>query len=292
LKENLNKYQYVFLSRPHISIKYIDLIAKHSNAKTIYFGHDIHHLRLERESKLLNKNLDKEIAESKSQEKELWTKCDYSLYPSDEEVEYVKIHCEVAKAIEVPIYFYNEHETSEERNYKESKGILFVGNFNHPPNHDGLKWFLNKIFPKIRVVIPDVTLNICGSDIPESIKGLESDSIRVFENLEDAELEKQYLNNRLSIVPLRFGAGVKGKILESLYHRLPIVTTTIGTQGVPRANECSFISDGPIEFGKHCIELYSNGEKWQHFSESSRSVLLSKYSSTNATNILEKILNY
>ncbi|MBC2607228.1 glycosyltransferase [Pelagicoccus albus] len=289
LEENLNQFDYVFLSRPHISIKYIDLIKKQTRAKTIYFGHDIHHVRMKLE-KDFNPDISYEdILLTEKQEIDLWNECDYLLYPSSEEVEIISQAGFSEKAIEVPIYFYPENEEANRLPFEQAQDFLFVGNFNHPPNLDAIKWFISEIFPMILKALPNARLKIVGSAIPNEIKSLESDKLSIDTDVTDEELKNHYKQSRVSVVPLRFGAGVKGKVLESMFYQLPVVTTSFGAQGIPEIEKCAHITNDAEIFAKHCIELYTRRDTWNSYSNRSRVVLLKKYSMSNAENIFSSI---
>ncbi|EDY81662.1 glycosyl transferase, group 2 family protein [Verrucomicrobiia bacterium DG1235] len=289
LEENVHQYEYVFLSRPHISIKYIDLIKERSSAKTLYFGHDIHHLRLELEA--IYKDVEElKILKTRKQEIELWEKADYLLYPSKEEVDYIASKGFAEKAVEVPIYFYDPNSKPERLPFEESDGILFVGNFNHPPNLDGINWFFDEIYPKIRTKLPNVSITIAGSSIPSSIKSLSSKHISIRSNISDIELKIEYLSSKISIVPLRFGAGVKGKVLESLFYQTPIVTTSFGAQGIPCINECASITNSSTEFADKCYQLLNSELIWKERSEASFYILLKKYSTISCLDILKRLV--
>lgn len=290
MSQNCSVFDYVLLSRPHISIKHIETVRAHSQASILFFGHDMHHVRLELEQRRNTNITDSAINEMKACEMQLWEKSDYLLYPSAEEVDILEQNNFSAKAIEVPIYFFEKDKCINRLPFEESEGLLFVANFNHPPNLDGLLWFVEEILPTIRNAIDSAKLTIVGSAVPDSIKAIESKNIRIESNLSDEELEKRYLTSKVSVVPLRFGAGVKGKVLESLYYKTPLVTTDFGAQGVPDIQKTAFVTNDPHEFANACIKRYMDIETWERANQMAHDVLFKKYSTEKAATILRELL--
>ena len=79
---------------------------------------------------------------------------------------------------------------------------------------DAILWFINKVFPFIKERIPNIKINIVGSNVPEELKQLEDDSIVIKGFVSDETLKQIYLDARICVIPLRYGAGVKGKTIE------------------------------------------------------------------------------
>lgn len=250
----------IYLHRPHISEKYIDFInGLTSKPKTIYFGHDLHYLRLlrqydiEKKSKLL-----KEADDWGKREYNLFDKVDLIYYPSEFEV------CEIQKARPdlnvkaIPLYIFDKVERTNQYTFDDRTGLLFVGGFNHLPNVDAIHWFCKEIYPKIREAIPGIHLHVVGSNVPQSVKELADNGITVHGFLPDEELELLYKSVRISVVPLRYGAGVKGKILEAMNHGVPVVTTSIGGEGIPNANTGLILQDDAIKMVESIIRLYQS----------------------------------
>jgi len=133
--------------------------------------------------------------------------------------------------------------------------LLFIGGFQHLPNVDGMLWFTGEIWPLIRQQFPDAKLTIVGSNAPEQILALEKISgIIVVGYVPETA---PYLERAsVSIAPLRFGAGMKGKVTEALAAAVPIVTTSFGAQGFSAIDgEHLLVADDPTGFANHAIRL-------------------------------------
>lgn len=132
--------------------------------------------------------------------------------------------------------------------------MVFVGGFQHEPNVDAMLYFCSEIMPLIKQHIPNARLSIVGSNPPAAIQALASNSIEVTGYVPDT---KPYLEQSLiSIAPLRYGAGMKGKIGEAMSHGLPVVTTSVGAEGFGMTvGEHILVGDSPAQFAEHVIRL-------------------------------------
>jgi len=136
--------------------------------------------------------------------------------------------------------------------------LLFVGSFKHRPNPDGLLWFVKDVWPSIRNRIPNASLTIVGSEPTSEILDLNrKDGINVAGYVPDTA---PYLDRAaVSIAPLRFGAGMKGKVTEALARGIPVVTTSIGAQGFGIVSgEHAMIADDAASFAEAVSELLSD----------------------------------
>lgn len=258
IQNNGQYIDYVFLNRPHIAVKYIDEVKKYTKAKIIYYGHDLHFLREQREYEVKqDKSILKTAAKWKKTEIELMNKADISCYPSQIEVdEIIKINPSInVKAI--PAYLF-ENNQRKERNIENTKDLMFIGGFAHKPNIDGVLWYIKEIYPLLKIKRPDIKTFIIGSNVPEEIQKLESEKIVITGFVTDSQLDDFYINCRLAIVPLRYGAGVKGKVVEAMYNQIPVVTTSIGAEGINGAEKCLFIKDDPASFAEEILKVYDD----------------------------------
>jgi glycosyltransferase involved in cell wall biosynthesis len=92
-------------------------------------------------------------------------------------------------------------------------------------------------------------------------------------------------------LPLRFGAGVKGKLLESLYHQIPAVITSVAAEGVPEIEHYSMIADDAVEFAKKIHQLYTDKESWQYYSTKGRELINKYYTEEAARKIMEEVFS-
>jgi GT2 family glycosyltransferase len=153
--------------------------------------------------------------------------------------------------------------------FDERTDLLFIGNLAHRPNGDAMLFFLREIFPLLRQDLPNVQLDIIGDCHSDAIAAYNSEAVRIRGYVQDVE---PYLRQRrVFIAPLRFGAGIKGKVGEAMAHGLPVVTTSIGAEGFGLTHEFDvMITDDPAGFATAVAQLYTQKELWERVAENSR----------------------
>ena len=269
----------VYLMRPHVAERYIDYVnSLEPRPKTIYFGHDLHYLRLERQLEVKpDAELEPEIERWRKLEYELFEKFDLIYYPSEVEVSEIKTNNPELPVKAIPVYAF-DHFNDETPDFGARQGLIFVGGFNHPPNADGLFWFIKEVFPEVLEEVPNMTLHVVGSNMPAEIKQLESENIRMEGYVSDDRLAELYGRVRLSVVPLRFGAGVKGKVLEALDRGVPVVTTATGAEGIPDDEACLEIAEDARAMAKDIVELHGNESELNRRSRLGRNLVRKSFS--------------
>ena len=288
LKENHENIEYVFLNRPHISAKYIDYIKGHTNAKVIYYGHDLHFLREYREYELTgDEDKLKSSTSWKFKELQLMKKANISYYPSYVEIDEIKKIDDNIAVKAIPAYLFDSIDRNE-YHFEKRKDIMFIGGFAHTPNVDAVLWFHAKVLPELMEKKPDLVIHILGSNPPESISNLNSKCFKIHGFVSDDVLEEFYSNTRFSIVPLRYGAGIKGKVVESMKYGCPVVTTTVGAEGLDETEEIMGIVEAGDEkaFTNKILELYDNEVKLRFMSEASYQYIEDKFTPQNAIEVI------
>ena len=135
-------------------------------------------------------------------------------------------------------------------------------------------------FPLIRAQIPDMKFYVVGSKVTDEIKALEQsgNGIIIKGFVSDEELEDIYQKCRIVVVPLRYGAGVKGKVVEAIYNGAPIVTTSIGAEGIPDVEKTLEIADGAEEFADKTVKLYRDTKRLKQLSDSTQDYIKAHFS--------------
>lgn len=256
----------VLLSRPHISLPYLDTVRKHSNARILYYGHDLHGQRLRQRHRLVDDPLLLEEADAvERMERKLWAGCDLVLYPSQDEADTV-LRLAPGTHVQsiVPYCFDTFASESTLESPGARNGILFVAGFGHPPNVDAAVWLVQEILPLITQRLPGVRLFLVGSNPTDEVQSLESEGVVVTGYVDDVTLARFYRDARMALVPLRYGAGVKSKVVEALQQGLPLVTTSVGAQGLPGLDgACSVVDDAEAIAIAVC-RLYTDDAAWSH----------------------------
>ena len=289
LKKNLKYFKYIYFQRPNIAINYIDFVIKYFKGKIIYFPHDLHQVRTYREY-LITNNTDKleESKKFKIIENNIFSKVDIIHVVGNYEYNFLKKKYPNKIIRKVPLFFYDNLPPNIEKDFSKRKNIVFVGGFLHSPNVDAVLWFANYIFPKVLDKYPDIIWFIVGNNPTMEIKNLSSNNIKILNGLSDNNLKNLYQKSRISIAPLRFGAGIKGKIIEAIYNQIPVVTTSIGGEGLDNSTKAFIIEDDAKRMSEIIIDLYSNFTKLKEMSDSSRIFIQQYYLKKNAKEIIMK----
>ncbi len=174
---------------------------------------------------------------------------------------------------------------------RKSNSLVYVGNFaSNPANIDGIVDFCTRTLPLIRQRIPDAMLTIVGNAPPAAVRDLACDYVRVTGYVPDVA---PYLAaSMVSICPLRFGAGLKGKIGEAMMHGLPVVTTSIGTQGMNcRPGVDIMVGDTPEQFAQCVIQLLEQASLWKTVSRNGRDLVVRNYSFDAVSARIDQVLS-
>jgi GT2 family glycosyltransferase/glycosyltransferase involved in cell wall biosynthesis len=157
----------------------------------------------------------------------------------------------------------NVHEVAGPgRPFAQRRDVVFVGGFRHPPNVDAVLWFAREVWPALRARRADIEFHCIGADAPAEVAALASvDGIRLHGHVPDLD---PYMDGmRVSVAPLRFGAGVKGKVNLSMAHGQPVVATTCAVEGMHlRDGDDVLVADAPEAFADAVLRLYDDEALW------------------------------
>lgn len=254
LEENI-----VFINRINNLKKYGYFIKKSINAKILYYGHDLRSLRKFRQFKSEGgiRNLIDAIYWN-IVERFYHSLPDVVYYPSSVETRLLNRQTKNLNVKKLNLFYIEKAIPKiHKSDFIKREGIIFVGGFKHKPNLDGILWFFNKIYPNIK---SDIIVHIVGSNITPEIKKLNNGNIIVHGFLPDSNLDVLYRSVKMAIVPLRYGAGVKGKLLEAMFYGLPVISTSIGAEGLDGLKKIIPVLDKPEEFASAIDAIYNENK--------------------------------
>ncbi len=160
--------------------------------------------------------------------------------------------------------------------FSERSGMLFLANFDNPANRDATDWMLAKIWPRIRAQLPKAELALVGNNLPVGLGAMEKGVVRIGYV---ADLDEVFAKCRVALSPVRFGTGIKTKNLLALAHGVPLVTTTVGADGMAlRHNETALIADTPQEFADAAACIYQDEDLWCRLARQGRAHILEYFS--------------
>lgn len=271
---------HVLLSRPTVAPFYFDAVRRYTNAKVIFYGHDLHFARMRMEADVKKAPAIAEAAEKMlATEMDIWSKSDLVLYPSQEEVNTILGMAPRANAAFVPPFQFDTFEVKSQPH--GGLKILFVAGFQHSPNVDAAQWLIRDVMPKVWESVPDAEVYLVGSKPTKDVLALsKTKRVTVTGGVTAEELAGHYANARVSVVPLRFGAGVKLKVVETMQSGVPLVTTSVGLQGLPDIEGTLQPHDSPERIANELITLLRSDELWMARSSSQTRYVRSHFSTT------------
>lgn len=293
IRENGRAIDYVLTSRPYVSIGFLNAIKKHSPATVLYYGHDVHHLRVREQLKLEHKReLELQLIELEGQEREVWGQVDVIYYPSDIETSYVNDslrqggHTERCRTI--PVYAFDSFPPEPWANAAARMDLLFVAGFAHPPNSDAAVWLVREVLPLIRRRYPSVKLSLVGSNPTEAVRNLEGDGVHVTGFVSDEALSGYYGTAKVAVAPLRYGGGMKGKVVEAMRFGIPCVTTPAGAQGFSGTDDFLAVAEDPESFASEVMRLLEDEAAWQRASRLSQAFAQARFSEEALWNVVSE----
>ena len=174
--------------------------------------------------------------------------------------------------------------------FEGRRDFLFIGGFEHTPNVDAMTWFCSAIMPEILKQLPNVKLHVIGSKMPDSVRALESEHVVAHGYVEN--VEPFFESCLLSVAPLRFGAGVKGKVNQSMSYGVPAVSTSCGAEGMYLTDDRDvLIADEPTDFARQVVRLCRDESLWKKLSENGQKNIQQHFSFAAAKRGLTTLLS-
>lgn len=286
-------YDLVIMSRPEICAKYINICKAHfTNAKLVYDTVDLHYVRLARQAEVEKSNAEALLEQSRwfrVLEHGLMERTDATLVVSEKEVEILRGEG-VQENILVVSNIHSIKEAAYSVGFEDRKDVVFVGNYAHLPNRDAALWLINDIWPNVYKLDSSAKLHLVGANLPDdlNVKLQKAKNVVVHGFLTDEELANLLTHTRVFVAPLRYGAGVKGKIGQAIEYGIPVVSTAIGAEGMHLSNnKNAFVSDDAKEFAQQTTTLLNNKKTWEAYQKNAKSVITTHFSLDAAKKSLE-----
>jgi GT2 family glycosyltransferase/glycosyltransferase involved in cell wall biosynthesis len=283
-----DEFDAVILSRHYIAAKHIDAVRAFApHALVVFDTVDLHFLREERLAELSASGTAKRTAESKrNEELALIRKADLTLVVSPFEKELLE---RLEPTAQVMLLSTIHEPLDADRPFAEREGLLFIGGFRHPPNTDAILWYGNEILPRLRERLPGVKTYVVGIDPPATIKALAAEDFVIAGHVPD--LTPYLTGFRLSVSPLRYGAGIKGKVNHAMSYGMPVVATTPSIEGMHLTPGVDvLVGDDPESFADAVVRAYRDQELWTTLSEGGRENIRKHFSRDLARSAISRLL--
>ncbi len=275
-------------------------VAEHCpNALRILDTEDLHGLRAGREkavkenrrfvpADLFNATAFREIASI--------LRCDLSLIISEFEMDLLKdfFNVQTSHLFYLPFLVGSPElkQLDKSQPFSERQHVISIGNFLHGPNLDAVKHLHKSIWPKIREQLPDAELHVYGAYVPEPITQLHSETNGFLVKGRAEDVNDVMRKARLLLAPLRYGAGLKGKLMDAMLNGTPNITSTIGAEGMNGGGQWpGRITDDTDAFVNSAVTLYQNETEWTKASEQCRQTLL-EFKKENFSTAFQSILKH
>lgn len=290
LRQRGAEYDLVMLYRAQNAARQIDNVRRYCpNARVIFNTVDLHFLRERRQAELTESAALLQHAERTRQaEFDTIRKADATIVLSHSEREILEKDIPDATLFTIPLL---REVPGRSEGFDARSGMLFIGGYEHPPNIDAITYFAAAIWPLITHRMPDATCQILGSNAPANVRALHGNGLYFVGYVDD--LAPYFNSCRLSVVPLRYGAGIKGKIATSLGYGVPCVATNIAAEGMGLVSgRDAVIVEGPQDFANAVVRLYGDKELWQSLSDNGLVFVERNYSMASTRNQMGAMLHY
>lgn len=267
LKNRVGQITHVILHRPNVAKRYMATIRNLHGPKILYFACDLRFVREMRHYEVSGDTFHLSEARYWEEiERNILSQVNEAYFYSEEETRIVSSWQGGGNAHTVPLFPVDILPLSSTP-YEQRSDLLFVGGFAHQPNLDAVLWFAREVFPLVRQAVPNIEWHIVGRDPPTEIRCLAGNGILLEGAVSETRLEFLYKTSRLVVAPLRFGAGVKGKIVEAMCYGVPVITTPVGAEGIPEGSSILSISHDAKDMSQKLIEIYRNPSLWETMHE-------------------------
>lgn len=289
LEEHGRHVDRVLIARPHIAERWLPSIRRRCpRARVAYFTHDLHHLREQRRHAATGEP--DALAEARRlevQETAVLRAVDAILTPSEAELAPIAALAPGVPAWALPPFAAETPLAGPP--LAERRDVMFLGGYEHLPNVDAARLLATDIMPRVWAAVPDARLLLVGADPPPAVLALAGERVEVTGFVPD--LATCYARARLTLSPLRYGAGLKGKIVSSLEAGVPVVTTAMGNEGLGlRDGVEALLAETPADLAAAAVRLLADPDLATALADAGRAFVLGRLSRERARATLHAAL--
>lgn len=288
LEQRGSHYDVIIFCRHYIACQYTTLVRTHAPQAKVWFDTvDLHYLREERLAELQQSDkLAAIAAETKRQEIGVMEQSDLTFVVSPVERDLLAKETPTSA---IDILSLIHEPVADTPVFKDRNGLLFVGGFQHPPNIDAVQWFIAEVWPLLIAKLPDMSLKIVGSKMPESMRSLAQPGIEILGFVQD--VDPLLRTARISIAPLRYGAGVKGKINQAMAYGLPVVATPVAVEGMYlQHGDNVLVAHTAAEYADAIADAYTDSTLWDRLAAGGKANIEQTFSRAVASKTIGRLL--
>ena len=291
LKHAGKDIDYVLVHRVGVFKEWASLLRTHChNARIVFHTVDLHHIREARQAETEHsERLRKQAELTKKTELQLARKADAIVVVSDHEKELLKEAVDGTPVFHMPLI--REIPRAGRTSFGKRHGIAFIGNYLHEPNLDAVRHFVHEIWPTFHAAVPSAELILGGAQMPTEVERLqESEGVRTIGYIED--LASLFNRIRLTIAPLRYGAGAKGKVVSSLCHGVPVVASPVAAEGMSlKDGRDILVASDKAEWAEHLEAAYCDEAIWRKLRKGGLAAMRKSHTLEAGIKVLREILD-
>lgn len=282
------KFEVVFFEFYFVAEDLLDLVrAWQPSARIVVDSVDVHFHRLRSKARLTGLSADHDSAETvRKCEVNVYSRADLVLTVSEDDSQILRGEGVKSDVVVIP----NIHEMHPLVSHVRSDRLelIFVGSYKWAPNIDAVQYFCHEILPILRKMVPRLRLRIVGSSPTDEVNALAAQDIEIVGFV--PEITSYLLSSDISIAPLRFGGGIKGKIGEAQAHGLPVVTTSIGAEGFGfQVGTDVLVGDTPQAFANSIASLWQDIDLNDNIRKNGWEYINERYSVTAVAQLIPSI---
>jgi GT2 family glycosyltransferase len=288
-REHGPRFDTIVLCRHYVASEMLPLARKYApQARIVFDTIDLHYLRERRGADVADDaGLRRTAERTRALELDCIARSDATLVVSD--VERTLLATD-APGAQVEILSNLHHVAGAGQPFAHRQDLVFVGGFRHPPNVDAVTWFVREVFPHVRERLPTVRFHCIGGHAPDAILALDAiDGVVVHGHVPDIDPYMQGV--RIALAPLRYGAGVKGKVNLSMAHGQPVVATACAVEGMHlRDGVDVLVADEPTAFAEAIVRLYTDEALWTQLRDAALISVEQHFSIDAARDVVRRVL--
>ena len=289
LEERGADYDLVYITRYDIAETVIDSVRQFTKAKIIFNNADLHFLRELRAALASGQSSLDEPVRTRDRELMVMRRVDAVLSYNEVEHSVIASHNLTEENVFKCPWVLEDKRSMVP--FEERDGLAFLGGFNHTPNREAVKYFVDSIMPLLRIAQPGIRFHVYGSRVTDDILDLASDDV-IIEGFASS-LSQVFDTCRVFVGPLLSGAGIKGKVLESMAYGVPSVLSPVAAEATGLThNHSTLIVDDPAEWCNSITSLYTNESLWKKLAHNSNSLVHTDYSVEQGLKKMENVLRF
>ena len=282
-------YDLVYITRYDVAEQVIPLIRQHSRAKIIFNNADLHFLRELRATLAGDGSALEGVVQTRDRELSVMRQVDAVLSYNETEHAVIASHNLASDNVFKCPWVLRDRRSDVP--FSQREGIAFLGGYNHTPNREAVIWFVESVMPRLRAADSGIRFHVYGSNVPPEIAALACEDVIIEGFVED--LSDVFDRSRVFIAPLLSGAGIKGKVLESIAHGVPSVLTSIAAEATGLTHDHSaFIVDDPESWVESITRLYRDDALWRSMSDAAHALVQTRYGFDDALESMAEVLRH